>query len=286
MPAKKKINAVPVPRVRASNRKRVAKPASAVTSMEKKIIFGSSVIILILMVSLHISGCFNDLKASKLNRDYINFPEFGIHLPTSYSIHGFDVSVHQGLLNWDLLEKAESGNVKLDFVFIKATEGRTKVDRYYKHNWQQAKKHGFIRGAYHYLLPNKSGKDQAKLFLKTVDLEEGDFVPVCDIEVTAGVDKEMIEQCVQDWLDTVEEAVGKKPIIYTSKKFYESYLSDSFSDYPLWIAHYYVPGLDLEDNNKWHFWQHSDKARIKGISKRLDFNVFNGSMDELNLFRI
>jgi GH25 family lysozyme M1 (1,4-beta-N-acetylmuramidase) len=79
-----------------------------------------------LMVSLHISGCFNDLKASKLNRDYINFPEFGIHLPTSYSIHGFDVSVHQGLLNWDLLEKAESGNVKLDFVLLRLQKGGPK----------------------------------------------------------------------------------------------------------------------------------------------------------------
>ncbi|MCO6460264.1 MAG: glycoside hydrolase family 25 protein [Saprospiraceae bacterium] len=256
------------------------------TNKEKRVILGSTIVVLLVMVSLHLSGCFNELKASKFKKSYIKFPEFGISLPTFYDIHGIDVSVHQGLLNWKILKETQADNVKFDFAFIKATEGRTMKDRYFNHNWRQAKKYDFIRGAYHYLLPNKSGKDQADFFLKTVELEEGDLVPVCDIEITAGMDKATIEKNLQEWLDTIEEVVGKKPIIYTSKKFYESYLSDKFSDYPLWIAHYYVSGLDLEDNSRWIFWQHNDRGKVKGIAKRLDFNVFNGTMDELNLLRI
>ena len=127
-------------------------------------------------------------------------------------------------------------------------------------------------------MPNKSGKHQAKLFFKTVDLEEGDFVPEkCDIEVTAGVDKEMIEQCVQDWLDTVEETVGKKPIFTLLRSFYESYLSDSFRIIRFGL-HIIIKGL--EDNNKWHFGSTVTKARIKGIS-RIRLQCFNGSMDDL-----
>ncbi len=273
---------------RATIRKQRAKtqrPAAKKTS-EKKVIFGTAFVVLVCMISIHVSGCFDELKASRVNKSYIKFPEFGIHMPTLYTINGIDVSVYQGLLNWKSIKEASAGDIKVDFAFIKATEGRTKVDKYFKHNWEQAKKYGLIRGAYHYFLPNKSGKDQAALFLKTVPLESGDFVPVCDIEITAGADQEMLEQNLKDWLDTIEKETGKKPILYSSKKFYEKYLTKEFSDYPLWIAHYNVPGLQLEDRNKWHFWQHNDRGKVKGISKHLDFNVFNGTLDEMNLLRL
>lgn len=92
------------------------------------------------MISIHLSGCFDELKASKINKSYIKFPEFGIHMPTLYSINGIDVSVHQGMLDWKAIKNAAAGSVKIDFAFIKATEGRTKVDKYFKYNWEQAEK--------------------------------------------------------------------------------------------------------------------------------------------------
>ena len=39
----------------------------------------------------------------------------------------------------------------------------------------------------------------------------------------------------------------------------------------------------LKDNREWTFWQYTDKARLDGYNgkeKRIDINVFNGSMDE------
>ncbi|HMY85579.1 MAG TPA: glycoside hydrolase family 25 protein [Saprospiraceae bacterium] len=269
-------------------KKRRVKPQKTTSGRlsEKKVIFGTAFLVLLCMISIHLSGCFDELKASKINKSYIKFPEFGIHMPTLYSINGIDVSVHQGMLDWKAIKNAAAGSVKIDFAFIKATEGRTKVDKYFKYNWEQAEKNGLIRGAYHFFLPNKSGMDQARLFLKTVDFKTGDFIPVCDIEITGGADSDMIEQNLRDWLDTVEKEIGKKPILYSSKKFYETYLHQEFSDYPLWIAHYNVPALELKDQNRWLFWQHNDKGKVKGVRKHLDFNVFNGTMDELNLLRL
>jgi len=273
--------------VKSTPRKRKPAPSKNNTPIsEKKVIFGTALLVLVVMVCIHLSGCLNDLKAEKIAKSYIKCEEFGICMPTLYTINGIDVSVHQGNLNWKILKEAAADDVKLDFAFIKATEGKTRVDKYFKNNWQASKKNGFIRGAYHFFLPNKSGKEQAELFLRTVDLEEGDLAAVCDIEITGGADQEMINYNLKEWLEAVEEATGKKPILYSSKKFYEKYLEAEFSEYPLWIAHYNVPGLDMTSGGQWHFWQHNDKGRIKGIKKPLDFNVFNGSMDDLDRLRI
>ena len=41
----------------------------------------------------------------------------------------------------------------------------------------------------------------------------------------------------------------------------------------------------LEDNRKWTFWQYTDKVRLNGYigkEKRIDMNVFNGSLEEFN----
>jgi lysozyme len=33
--------------------------------------------------------------------------------------------------------------------------------------------------------------------------------------------------------------------------------------------------------NRWHFWQHAESARVKGIKGTVDFNVFKGTYIEL-----
>ena len=47
-------------------------------------------------------------------------------------IYGIDVSHHQGKIEWEKVKKWK--NKKLDFVYIKATEGATYIDRTYKTN--------------------------------------------------------------------------------------------------------------------------------------------------------
>lgn len=258
----------------------------ATSPKERKVIFGVAAMVLGLMVILHLSGCLNNLKANKLETAYVYSDVFGVNMPTLFPIHGIDVSVHQGNINWKKVKDVNSGEIKIDFAFIKASEGRTKVDRYFKNNWRETKKHQIIRGAYHFFLPNKSGKDQAELFLKTVSFEDGDLRPVLDIEITGGADAETMYYNLKEWLNTVEKAVGKKPIIYSSLRFYEQYLHDEFSHYPLWIAHYHVPSLNMNAGNRWNFWQHTDKAKIAGTPKKIDLNVFNGSFDDLDKLRL
>ena len=80
---------------------------------------------------------------------------------------------------------------------------------------------------------------------------------------------------VKEWLDTIEEHYGVKPIIYTNIDFYQRYFQTGFEDYPLWIAHYLQPDKPRIEN-KWSFWQHSENGRANGINGPVDFNVFYG----------
>ena len=82
---------------------------------------------------------------------------------------GLDVSEFQGRIDWTLVETIES-SYPLEFVFIRATAGNDRVDGQFEENWLGAKNKKIIRGAYHYYRPNENSLEQAKLFIKTVQL--------------------------------------------------------------------------------------------------------------------
>lgn len=206
---------------------------------------------------------------------FVRYKEFGIKIPTQYEIHGIDVSRYQSTIAWGEVKKMRVANIQLGFAFIKATEGVSLVDPYFKRNWKKAKEAGLVRGAYHFFQPRKDGKAQAQHFFEHVPLESGDLPPVLDIESGWNLSAVKIQAEVQKWLDAMEQAYGVKPIIYTYVTFYEKYLRGKFDDYPLWIAHYYQPD-NPRISRPWHFWQHSEEGRVNGILSKVDFNVFSG----------
>lgn len=205
---------------------------------------------------------------------------YGVCMPTEYDIHGIDVSHYQGNINWEKLADNKDTRFPLHFIFMKATEGGDHGDDTFSQNFGQARKHGFIRGAYHYFIPKTDARKQADFFIRTVQLAKGDLPPVLDVETTGKKSDKELKTAVKTWLDRVEAHYGVKPILYTSYKFKLRYLSDSiFNKYPYWIAHYYVDSVKYE--NKWHFWQHTDVGNVPGIEKEVDLNVFNGTLEEL-----
>lgn len=208
--------------------------------------------------------------------NYPSYEDYGIRIPQNYSIHGIDVSYYQGKIDWHKVKAMNEDDVKVHFAFIKATEGVMLVDRYFQRNWREAAKAGIICGAYHFFRPRKSGKWQAKFFLQTVDVERGDLPPVVDVEELNGVPASKMRKELKEYVNYIEDKTGVKPIIYTGLSFYQDYLDGHFDNYPLWIAHYYKAKLKISPKTKWHFWQHSDKAKVNGIGHVVDFNVFNG----------
>jgi lysozyme len=208
--------------------------------------------------------------------NYRTYKSYAIRIPKKYSIHGIDVSSYQGKIDWKMVKSMKEDSVHITFAFIKATEGVSSVDAYFQRNWREAPKAGIVCGAYHYFIPRKSGSWQARFFLQTVKFDDGDLPPVVDVEDLSGQTPEKMRKELKDFILHVEKKTGVKPIIYSGLVFYKDYLKGYFEGYPLWIAHYYQQELKAGASTKWHFWQHSDKARINGISHVVDFNAFQG----------
>ena len=209
------------------------------------------------------------------------YPNFGILLPNTYTVHGIDVSHYQSRIDWPAVKSMRSNGRQLEFVFMRATMGSNRADAQFQQNWQAAGQVGLLRGAYHFYDPAELSTEQANNFLSAVDLKKGDLPPVLDVEITKGRSDSILQTGVQNWLTLVEKKVGVKPILYTNADFYDQHLADVFDDYPLWVAHYYERKPTIASRTDWSFWQHHDAGRVNGICGAVDFNVFNGSLSEL-----
>ena len=215
----------------------------------------------------------------------IHYPEFGITIPSNYSIHGIDVSRYQQMIAWDEVQAMRVKDIRLGFAFIKATEGIGNVDPRFRRNWKKSRDAGITRGAYHFFIASKDGRMQAQNFIKEVKLVAGDLPPVLDIERRNGVSVAELKKEVKEWLAVIEEYYEVKPIVYTNVDFYNQNLGSEFDTYPLWVAHYYEPHQPRIKRG-WHFWQHSDEGRVNGILSKVDFNVFAGDSLEFRNFLI
>ena len=213
--------------------------------------------------------------------------ETGAKVPPGDWRYGIDISHHNaGDIVWDSLYVLTDKRGKtirdhhlakdirsVSFVFIKATEGVSMVDKDFKRNWQDAGRSGLRRGAYHFFRSSKDGEAQARLFIKTVgDLRFKDLPPVLDIEtIHRGCSRKKLNEEALKWLETIEGHYGKKPIVYTGSSFARDWLSKRITDnYPVWIAHY---EKDRPDFDGWTFWQFTDKAVVKGVPGPVDLSV-------------
>jgi len=157
--------------------------------------------------------------------------------------------------------------------------GSDSKDSQFDRNWKNARQKNYIRGAYHYYRPYENSARQFRNYSKHVNLKEGDFLPILDIEKPSPYGPENLRKGVLNWLKLAEEHYNVKPVIYTGKKFYNEYLKGHVDGYPLWIASYSrrssLRGID------WTIHQFSDKVKITGIRGYVDGNNFNGDLTDL-----
>lgn len=191
---------------------------------------------------------------------------------------GIDVSQYQGKINWTEVMKIDD-TFKVDFVIVRATAGKNKVDDTFHYNWKNTK-NKYIRGAYHYYRPNENSILQAENFIKNVTLAKGDLPPILDIEKlpkTQSIDS--LKVGLKRWLTKIERHYKVKPIIYSGERYYTDFLKEEFSEYPFWIANYNFWKKQM--NSDWLFWQFTEKAQVNTIEGLVDVNVFNGLKIEL-----
>jgi lysozyme len=199
-----------------------------------------------------------------------------------FMLKGIDVSEYQGNINWTAV--AESG---VRYCFVKASEGVESRDPLFAKNWAGMKSVGIIRSAYHFFIASKDPVIQAQNFLGLTrsTWEASDLPPVLDLEKSYGMSADRAIDQAGIWLDTVEKAIGRRPILYTFPSFWHDALGNSprlGANYKLWIAHYethnpWVPG----GWKSWTFHQYSESGKTPGIAGPCDLNHFNGDLDTL-----
>ena len=274
-PIAKKTTKKPAPKHTPSKRNKAKK------SVQKEIPTWVRYLLYVLVIIVFVSGFYYFFIRPYAYRwkPCYGLKGYGICMPSGYQVHGIDVSHYQGDINWKMLEQTRQGQFPIHFIFMKATEGGDYSDDRFTANFDSARAHGFIRGAYHFYNPKTDANKQADFFIQSVKLESGDLPPVLDIE-KKGKDMKKLQSDLKLWLRKVENHYGVKPIIYASYKFKSRYLNDSvFNTYPYWIAHYYVDSVRYEGD--WKFWQHTDVGTLPGIEEKVDLNVFNGSSTDL-----
>lgn len=197
----------------------------------------------------------------------------------SETLEGIDVSYYQGDINWSAV--AGDG---VDFAISRVNHGDF-FDPEFEANWAESRDVGLIRGAYQYFDPGGDPVEQATTLIDAIGfLEPGDLPPVIDVESTDGLGPGAIANNVGIWIDMVEGALGRRPIIYTGSYFWNDNVgTDAFVDHPLWIAHYQTdcPNLPTVWPN-WHMWQYTSSGSVAGIGGNVDRNLFNGSLLELH----
>jgi lysozyme len=198
-------------------------------------------------------------------------------------VSGVDVSAYDSGTIWSTVQHSGEG-----YTFIKATEGITYISPDFTSDWAASQKAGLLRGAYHFFHPGDNPTEAAAVFLKTMGtLQASDLPAVLDWEVTDGVSNAVQIQNALIWLNQVETATGKVPIIYVAPAFWNALGNPtSFARYPLYIANYSVTCPTIPPPwSDWVFWQKSESGKVSGVQNTaVDLDVFNGNPQQLTQF--
>jgi lysozyme len=229
-------------------------------------------------------------------------------------VYGVDVFDGQGTIDWvsaksGTLADGGQGNPQV-FAFIKATQGDYTTESTFNENWTNAKSAGILRSAYHFFDGAKDGVAQANYFLGVVGSDFGELPAMLDIECpTADTKGASQTDCegfagasgfptdggipelrteVFAWLDAVEAATGKKPIVYSYVSWFESTgLTDTkLANYPLYISNIDTDCPDVPA--PWTtvtFWQYQTTGGIApGIKGDCDLDRWMGNSSSLQTF--
>lgn len=193
------------------------------------------------------------------------------------NVRGIDFSHYQKAI--DFPQTFAAGYV---FAFIKATEWGDYQDPLFAHNWLKSKEAGFLRSAYHFY--REIGPSwQLENFTATVGgagggVDQGELPPMVDYEIDGGAPDNL-----RLFLRGVEANFGRRPIIYTSPRYWFKPAPAWTEEYDLFLADWTPPANLPKGWKDWRFWQQriSAKGEVPGISTRVDLGEFNGDQAAL-----
>ncbi|MHA8103809.1 glycoside hydrolase family 25 protein [Aquirufa nivalisilvae] len=198
------------------------------------------------------------------------------HLASNYPVRGLDLSHHNGKIMYEGLDS-------LDFVFLKASEGTTLIDRDFENHYKGFKEKGIALGVYHFFRFDSEGEEQATHFLNRIKGYTFHVPLIVDVEQDKNpkIDRNKVIDRLRNFIHHIQKKTGQKPIIYTNGDEYSNFVQNEFDDQTLWLS----------TTNTWRpammdctFWQFNIDADLMEITHRVDLNVFRGSREEWNKY--
>ena len=80
---------------------------------------------------------------------------------TCEHVHGIDLSHYQGQVFWETVGE----NTKMEYVYLKASEGSDRIDSYFERNIDLAHRYGLKVGSYHFFRPKTNLELQLRNFM-------------------------------------------------------------------------------------------------------------------------
>ncbi|MEU1125455.1 glycoside hydrolase family 25 protein [Streptomyces sp. NPDC005899] len=168
-------------------------------------------------------------------------------------LHGVDVSSYQ----------ADFATDGLDFVFIKATEGRSYVNPRLGAQAARARKAGCVVGFYHFLWP-EDVEEQAAHFVAEAPEKPGDLL-AADWEQTG--DGTRASSAAKDRF--IREVKRLRPhhrvLLYCNRSFWRTHDASSYAGDGLWIADHVAAG-EPRIEASWRVHQYTDDPLDKNVA--------------------
>jgi lysozyme len=200
------------------------------------------------------------------------------------TVKGIDVSYYQGTIDWNAVK-----NDGVKYAFIRVSDGLNTIDTKFSANWSGSRNAGIYHGAYQFFRPSQDAIAQADLLLSKIGstIAADDLPPVIDVEASDGLSASAVAAGVHAWVEHVTAVLGRRPIIYTGKYFWQDSVGDADETAsPLWHAQYTsaaCPNIaDAWPN--WAIWQYSSTGSVDGIAGNVDMDRWNGDLASLQAF--
>ncbi|BCK68435.1 hydrolase [Streptomyces libani subsp. rufus] len=168
-------------------------------------------------------------------------------------LHGVDVSSYN----------TSYSTAGLDFVFVKATEGRSYINPHQSAQASKARKAGCVVGFYHFLWPGNIAA-QAEYFVKKCASVQGDIL-ACDWERTGEGTYASNAQKDQFLREVKKLRPTHRVMLYCNRDFWLNHDSTSYAADGLWIADYVTAGHP-RIKAKWRIHQYTDDPLDKDVA--------------------
>ncbi len=193
-------------------------------------------------------------------------------------LQGIDVSVHQGVIDWQAVADSGVQFAVLRLGYRGTTVGELYLDEQFEENYVQAKNAGLLLGVYFFSQAANAGEaaEEAQFVCDTLNGRALDLPVFYDWEtvdggerVTSPYDVELTA-CSLAFCQKIEESGYDAGVYFNQTYGYRHINLYELRDYTLWLAEYNeTPGFDYQ----FHMLQYSDAGTVNGIEGSVDLDL-------------